>query len=156
MTWHLLIDFVCYNLQHLEIMAWCIRHQFLDNIRSRFSDFASWRSSVSDRKSAAIRRAWPEPVGGVLGSSEQITSSLFIEDALSNLETEQGYGHEDEGELSISSSLASDKSSFFLSKLHGLAGRYPFESVRAAVDLLFLRGNSNLVVAKQAIVSYRI
>lgn len=137
-------------------MAWCIRHQFLDSIRSRFSDFASWRSSVRERKDAAICRAWPEPVGGVLEPSEQITSRLFIEDALSNLETEQGYGHDDEGELAISSSLASDKSSFYLSKLQGLAGRYPFESVRAAVDLLFLQGNSNLVLAKQAIVSYRI
>lgn len=137
-------------------MAWCIRHQFLENVRYRFSDFASWSSSVRERKSAAIYRAWPDSVSCVLGSSEQSTSSLFIEDALSNLETDQGYDHKDEGELAISSLLTSGGNSIFLSKLQGLAGCYPFESVRAAVDVLFLQGNSNLVVAKQAIVSYQI
>ena len=142
------------NLQHLEIMAWCIRHQFLENVRFRFSDFASWSSSVRERKSAAIYRAWPDSVAGILGSGEQSTSSLFIEDALSNLETDDGYGHQDEGELAISSFLASVGNSVFLSKLQGLAGCYPFESLRVAVDLLFLQGNSSLVVAKQAIVSY--
>ncbi|XP_057799708.1 E3 ubiquitin-protein ligase HOS1-like isoform X1 [Salvia miltiorrhiza] len=139
--------------QHLEIMAWCIRHEFLENVSSRFSH-ASWRSSVHERKSAAISRAWPGLVAGVLGSSEGSTSSLFVEDALSNLETDQGCGHQDEGELAISSLLTSGGNSFFLSKLQGLAGCYPFESLRAAVDLLFLQGNSNLVVAKQAIFLY--
>ncbi|XP_042050833.1 E3 ubiquitin-protein ligase HOS1-like isoform X1 [Salvia splendens] len=140
--------------QHLEIMAWCIRHQFLENVRFRFSDFASWSSSVRERKSAAIYRAWPDSVAGILGSGEQSTSSLFIEDALSNLEMDEGSGHQDEGELAISSLLASVGNSFFLSKLQGLAGCYPFESLRVAVDLLFLKGNSNLVVAKQAIFLY--
>ncbi|XP_042055344.1 E3 ubiquitin-protein ligase HOS1-like isoform X2 [Salvia splendens] len=140
--------------QHLEIMAWCIRHQFLENVRCRFSDFASWSSSVRERKSAAIYRAWPDSVAGILGSGEQSTSSLFIEDALSNLENDEGYGHQDEGELAISSLLASVGNSVFLSKLQGLAGCYPFESLRVAVDLLFLQGNSTLVVAKQAIFLY--
>ncbi|KAL1548010.1 RING-type E3 ubiquitin transferase [Salvia divinorum] len=140
--------------QHLEIMAWCIRHHFLENVRFRFSDFASWSSSVRERKSAAIYRAWPDPIAGILGSDEQSTSSLFIEDALSNLETDEGYGHQDEGELAISSLLASGGNSVFLSKLQGLAGCYPFQSLRVAVDLLFLQGNSNLVVAKQAIFLY--
>ncbi|XP_047951074.1 E3 ubiquitin-protein ligase HOS1 isoform X2 [Salvia hispanica] len=140
--------------QHLEIMAWCIRHQFLENVRFRFSDFASWSSSVRERKSAAIYRAWPDSVAGILGSGEQSTSSLFIEDALSNLETDEGYGQQGEGELAISSLLASVGNLVFQSKLQGLAGCYPFESLRVAVDLLFLQGNSSLVVAKQAIFLY--
>lgn len=135
-------------------MAWCIRHQFLENVRSRFSEFASWSSSVRERKSAAIIRTWPDSISRVLGSIEQSTSSLFIEDALSNLETEQEYGRE--GELAITSFLTNGAGTIFLSKLQGLAGCYPFESLRAAVDLLFLQGNSDLVIAKQAIVSYQI
>ncbi|KAL0331506.1 UNVERIFIED_CONTAM: E3 ubiquitin-protein ligase HOS1 [Sesamum angustifolium] len=137
--------------QHLDIMMWCIRHQFLEKVRSRYSDFALWRSSVRERKSAAIKRAWPDPVSRVLESSEQSASSLFIEDALSNLDTEQEYAEKDEGELSIASLLTGGGDLFFRSKLHGMAGCYPFENLRAAVDLLFLRGNSDLVVAKQAI-----
>lgn len=135
-------------------MAWCIRHQFLENVRSRFSEFASWSSSVRERKLAAVTRAWPDSISRVLGSIEQSTSSLFIEDALSNLETEQEYGCE--GELAITSFLTIGVGTIFLSKLQGLAGCYPFESLRAAVDLLFLQGNSDLVIAKQAIVSYQI
>lgn len=137
-------------------MIWCIRHQFLENVRSRFSDFASWSSTVRERKSAAIKRAWPDSINRILESSEQSTSSLFIEDALSNLDTEQGYVSKDEGELAITSLLTGGGNSFFRSKLHGMAGCYPFENLRAAVDLLFLQGNSDLVVAKQAIVSYLI
>lgn len=151
---HHLQESILKTKQHLEIMAWCIRHQFLENVRSRFSGFASWSSSVRERKSAAIIRAWPDSISRVLGSSEQSTSSLFIEDALSNLETEQGYGHKDEGELAITSFLTSGVNTVFLSKLQGLAGCYPFESLRAAVDLLFLQGNSDLVIAKQAIFLY--
>ncbi|KAK4389540.1 E3 ubiquitin-protein ligase HOS1 [Sesamum angolense] len=137
--------------QHLDIMMWCIRHQFLEKVRSRYSDFALWRSSVRERKSAAIKRAWPDPVSRILESSEQSVSSLFIEDALSNLDTEQEYAEKDEGELSIASLLTGGGDLFFRSKLHGMAGCYPFENLRAAVDLLFLRGNSDLIVAKQAI-----
>ncbi|KAL0312942.1 UNVERIFIED_CONTAM: E3 ubiquitin-protein ligase HOS1 [Sesamum radiatum] len=138
-------------LQHLDIMMWCIRHQFLEKVRSRYSDFALWRSSFRERKSAAIKRAWPDPVSRILESSDQSVSSLFIEDALSNLDTEQEYAEKDEGELSIASLLTGGGDLFFRSKLHGMPGCYPFENLRAAVDLLFLRGNSDLVVAKQAI-----
>ena len=49
--------------------------------------------------------------------------SLFIEDALANLDREQVYDQEDD----------------------------PFESFQAIVDILFLRGSFDLVVAKQAI-----
>lgn len=137
-------------LQHLEIMMWCIRHQFLKHVRSRYPDCASWSSSVRERKSAAVKRAWPAPMNSE--SSGQSISSLFIEDALSNLDSEQGYADKDEGE----SLLAGGGNSFLRSKLHGLAGCYPFENLRTAIDLLFLQGNSDVVVAKQAIVSYLI
>ncbi|GER25711.1 E3 ubiquitin-protein ligase HOS1 [Striga asiatica] len=140
--------------QHLQIMMWCIKHQFLDSVRSRHSDFESWRSSVRERKSEAIKRAWPDTENPILESSEQSTSSLFIEDALSNLDTDQEYADNDKGELSIESLVKSGVNSFSLSKLHGMAACYPFENLRAAVDLLFLRGNSDLVVSKQAIFLY--
>ncbi|KAK6117455.1 hypothetical protein DH2020_048782 [Rehmannia glutinosa] len=149
-----LLESILKTKQHLEIMIWCIRHQFLENVRSRYSDIASWSSSFRERKSAAIKRAWPDPTNRVLGSGEQSTSSLFIEDALSNLDTEQGYADKDEGELANASLLSGGGNSFFLSKLHGMAACYPFENSRAAVDLLFLQGNSDLVVAKQAIFLY--
>ncbi|KAL8497697.1 hypothetical protein ACS0TY_021140 [Phlomoides rotata] len=144
-----LLESILKTKQHLEIMIWCIRHQFLLKVRSRFSDFASWSSSFRERKSAAIVRAWPD----ILESSEQSASSLFIEDALSNLDTEQEYARNDEGELPITSLRAGGGNSF-LSRLTGMAGCYPFDNLRAAVDLLFLQGNSDLVVAKQAIFLY--
>ncbi|KAL0329516.1 UNVERIFIED_CONTAM: E3 ubiquitin-protein ligase HOS1 [Sesamum radiatum] len=99
--------------QHLDIMMWCIRHQFLEKVRSRYSDFALWRSSVRERKSAAIKRAWPDPVSRVIESSEQSASSLFIEDALSNLDTEQEYAEKDEGGLSIASLLTGGGAIYF-------------------------------------------
>ncbi|KAL6501557.1 hypothetical protein OROGR_026690 [Orobanche gracilis] len=140
--------------QHLEIMVWCIRHQFLENVRSRYSDFASWRTCFHERTSEACKRAWPDSVSCSSGYSEQGTSSLFIVDALSNLDTEQGYAEKDEQESAIASLLIAGGNSDLLSKLHGMAACYPFENLRAAVDLLFLQGNSNLVVAKQAIFLY--
>ncbi|KAL3834991.1 hypothetical protein ACJIZ3_009727 [Penstemon smallii] len=147
-------DSILKTKQHLEIMTWCIRHQFLENVKSRYSDFASWRSSFRERKSAATKRAWPDIVNKNMEFSEQSTSSLFIEDALSNLDTEQGHAEKDEGELDITSLLTAGDNSFLRSRLHGMAGCYPFESLRAAVDLLFLNGNSDLVVAKEAIFLY--
>ncbi|PIN07417.1 hypothetical protein CDL12_20016 [Handroanthus impetiginosus] len=140
--------------QHSEIMAWCIRNQFLENVRSRYSDIESWRSSIRERKSAAIKRAWPDSLNQTLEASGQSASSLFIEDALSNLDAEQGYADRDEGEIAISSLQMGGGNSFLLSKLQGMAGSYPFENPRAAVDLLFLQGNSDLVVAKRAIFLY--
>ncbi|KAL3499645.1 hypothetical protein ACH5RR_038738, partial [Cinchona calisaya] len=46
--------------QHMEIITWCTRHKFLENVKSRHVNIASWRSQVRERKSAAIRRAWPD------------------------------------------------------------------------------------------------
>ncbi|XP_039022613.1 E3 ubiquitin-protein ligase HOS1-like [Hibiscus syriacus] len=137
--------------QHLEITIWCIRHQFLEDVRSRHADFTSWRNHVRDRKSAAIARAWPPPE--LLDPSADSTgqgASLFIEDALENLDIYEEMGEEsDFAFLQKNGAL-----SFFQSKIGGIAGCYPFESLRAAVDILFLRGASDLVVAKQAIFVY--
>ncbi|XP_021631902.1 E3 ubiquitin-protein ligase HOS1 isoform X2 [Manihot esculenta] len=138
--------------QHLEIMKWCIRHQFLEDLKSGHANFTSWCSVVRERKSAAIMRSWPDVVNQS-AESNMLTGSLFIEDALANLEIEQEYIQEMGDELQLAS-LQKDRGSFFRSKIEGVTGCYPFESLRVAVDVLFLHGSSDLVVAKQAILLY--
>ncbi|XP_058009511.1 E3 ubiquitin-protein ligase HOS1 isoform X2 [Hevea brasiliensis] len=140
--------------QHMEIMKWCIRHQFLENLKCCHGTFTSWCSVVRERKSAAIMRSWPDALNQSAESNMQ-TGSLFIEDALANLEIEQGYVQEMGDELQLAS-LQKDRGSFFRSKVEGVTGCYPFESLRAAVDVLFIHGSSDLVVAKQAILLYYI
>uniref|UniRef100_A0A2P2KTH0 ELYS-like domain-containing protein n=1 Tax=Rhizophora mucronata TaxID=61149 RepID=A0A2P2KTH0_RHIMU len=148
----LLEEHILKTKQHLDIMAWCIRHEFLEDVTARYPDFLSWNSVLRERKSAAIRRSWP----GVVNQSSEPSmeaGSLFIEDALANLEG----GHEDLREMGDETELASlmkDETLHFRSKIEGIAGCYPFKSLQAAVDLLFLRGSSDLVVAKQAIFLY--
>lgn len=139
----------------MEIMIWCIRHQFLENLPSRYSNLTSWRSSVRERKSAAIRRAWPNAISNSEESVRQ-EGSLFIEDALTNLEIEHGYAQEMGEELKVAYLQKDGISSVFRSKIEGVVGCYPFESLQAAIDILFLRGSSDMVVAKQAIVSFLI
>ncbi|KAJ1383662.1 ELYS-like domain [Sesbania bispinosa] len=73
--------------QHMEIIIWCTRHHFLENVRSRFTDSSSWASVVRTRKSEAIRRAWPDAINQSVESTGQ-DGSLFIEDALNNLDLE--------------------------------------------------------------------
>lgn len=151
---HLQLPFLVFILffQHLEIMKWCIRHQFLEDLKSGHANFTSWCSVVRERKSAAIMRSWPDVVNQS-AESNMLTGSLFIEDALANLEIEQEYIQEMGDELQLAS-LQKDRGSFFRSKIEGVTGCYPFESLRVAVDVLFLHGSSDLVVAKQAIVSF--
>ncbi|KAI9175139.1 hypothetical protein LWI28_027941 [Acer negundo] len=140
--------------QHLEIMLWCAKHQFLENVRSRYDNFTSWRSLVRQRKSAATRRAWYDPVNYSAESTKQ-DGSLFIEDALANLEIEQEYTQGSGEEIDVTSLHKDDGGlSFFRSKIEGVSGCYPFENLRAVVDILFLHGSSDLVVAKQAIFLY--
>ena len=138
----------------METMIWCVRHRFLENVRSRHSDFASWSSHVRERKSAAIIRSWPDSINNSLECTRENDATLFIEDALLNLKEEQGYTHGMGGEIEIASLQKDGVSSFFRSQLEGIAGCYPFENIRAAADILFLHGSSNLVVAKRAIVSF--
>ncbi|KAJ7944718.1 E3 ubiquitin-protein ligase HOS1 [Quillaja saponaria] len=142
---HHLQERILKTKQHLEIMIWCIRHQFLDNVRSCHMDSTSWASAVRERRSAAVKRAWPDAVN----NSEESTKwngSLFIEDALANLDMDQGFTHEMGEEIDIAS-LCKDG-------VKGMAVCYPFETVRAAADVLFLHGSSDLVIAKQAIFLY--
>ncbi|KAL5750875.1 hypothetical protein ACOSP7_025478 [Xanthoceras sorbifolium] len=140
--------------QHLEIMLWCAKHQFLENVRSRYDNFMGWRSLVRQRKSAATRRVWFDPVNYSADSTRQ-DGSLFIEDALANLEIEQEYTQGRDEEIDVTSLHKDDGGlSFFRSKIEGVSGCYPFENLRAAVDILFLHGSSDLVVAKQAIFLY--
>ncbi|XP_031247888.1 E3 ubiquitin-protein ligase HOS1 isoform X1 [Pistacia vera] len=151
---HQLQESILKTKQHLEIMMWCVKHQFLEDLTSRYVNFASWRSSVRQRKSAATKRAWFDVVNYSAESTGQ-DGSLFIEDALANLEIEQKYNQGRGEELELAS-LHKDEGglSFFKSRIEGLSGCYPFENLRAAVDILFLHGSSDLVVAKQAIFLY--
>lgn len=152
---HHLQESILKTKQHMEIMIWCIRHEFLENVRSRHTNFASWRALVRERKSAAIRRAWPDSVNHSVESNAQYHSTLFIEDALSNIEVaEQGDVDDHEEELALAYLQKDGGSLYSRSKIEGMAGCYPFESLRAAADILFLRGSSDLVVAKQAIFLY--
>ncbi|KAL2525205.1 E3 ubiquitin-protein ligase HOS1 [Abeliophyllum distichum] len=152
---HHLQESILKTKQHMEIVIWCIRHQFLENVRSRHSNFASWCSLVQDRKSAASKRSWPDSMNWKTEeSSRQSSSTLFIEEALSNLDADGGNIDNVVEELSIASLQREEGSLLSRSKLLGKGGCYPFENLRAAADLLFLQGNSDLVVAKQAIFLY--
>ncbi|RVX15655.1 E3 ubiquitin-protein ligase HOS1 [Vitis vinifera] len=150
---HQLQESILKTKQHMEIMIWCIRHQFLENVRSRYSKFSSWRSLVRERKSAAIQRSWPDSVDHTAEPTKEC-GTLFIEDALLNLEIDQGRAQEMGEESEVASLQKDGGSTFFRSKIEGLAGCYPFENMRAAADILFLSGSSDLVVAKQAIAQF--
>ncbi|KAI4370000.1 hypothetical protein MLD38_018388 [Melastoma candidum] len=139
--------------QHAEIMMWCIRNEFLENFRPRFPNFSSWCSAVRERKAAAVKRAWPDAVNHSSESSGQ-DGTLFIEDALANLEVDDVSGAKI-GEESELFSLQKFSGSLFLkSKIDGVSGSYPFENLRTAADMLFLTGSSEMVVAKRAIFLY--
>ncbi|EOY24269.1 HOS1 [Theobroma cacao] len=150
---HHLQESILKTKQHLDIAIWCIRHQFLEHVRSRHTNFTSWRNLVRERKSAAIKRAWPDVVDHSADPTGQ-AGSLFIEDALANLEIEQAYDQEIGEESDFPFLQKNGALPFFRSKIEGMTGCYPFENLRAAVDILFLRGSSDLVVAKQAILLY--
>lgn len=144
-------------MQHLEVIAWCSRHHFLESVPGRFATVAQWKSSLKERKAAAQERTWPDYIAGMGHLGPKPQASLFIEDAISNL----GLGREDEEE----SGRDSPEMSWF--RTPGRSGRqrwdgllsqganllYPPEGVRTAVDMLFLDGSSEMILAKRAIVS---
>ncbi|XP_077227841.1 ubiquitin-protein ligase [Tasmannia lanceolata] len=140
--------------QHLEVMTWCVRHQFLEDVSSRYPNFDKWRYIVCERKSAATKRSWPRFTSDPVESGGHDESTLFIEDALSNLGVELGYKEGIGEELGVTCLQDEGSSSLFRSKIDEVAGCYPFENLRAATDILFLRGSSDLVVAKRAIFLY--
>lgn len=131
---------------------WCIRHDFLENVRSRYNNSTSWTSLVRERRSAAIKRSWPDAVNHSAESNRQ-DGSLFIEDALRNIDIVGGQTLEMEDGLDLLSLHRDGRSLILTSTMTGVSGCYPFENLRAAVDILFLYGSSDLVVAKRAIVS---
>ncbi|KAI4327152.1 hypothetical protein L6164_019648 [Bauhinia variegata] len=138
--------------QHLEIIIWCARHQFLEDVRSRFSDSSLWALVVHERKSSAIKRAWPDRMNQPVESIRQ-DGSLFIEDALNNLDLEEGLVQDVGAGLEIAS-LQKDGASIFMANIDGVLGYYPFRNLRSAADLLFLRGSSDMIIAKRAIFLY--
>lgn len=100
----------------------------------------------------AIKRAWPNAISQPAESTWQ-DGSLFIEDAINNLELEEGLIN-DIGEGLTVASLQKEGTSIFRANIDGVLGCYPFKNLRAAADLLFLRGSSDMAIAKQAIVSF--
>lgn len=146
---HHLQESILKTKQHMEMMIWYTRHQSLEGL-SRHDSFSSWRSDVRERKAAAIKRAWPSP----MGTSRQDGAMLFIEDALSNIDTQEEYTANRDDELEIASLQKDGGLSFSRVKIEGMVGTYPFENLRSAIDILFLCGSSDLVVAKQAILLY--
>ncbi|KAL8238749.1 hypothetical protein R6Q59_015316 [Mikania micrantha] len=146
---HHLQESVLKTKQHMEMMIWYTRHHFLNEL-SCHDSFSSWRTDVRERKSLAIKRAWP--LAWPVGASTPDGAILFIEDALSNLETQDTPDREYELEMAC---LQKDGGqSFSRVKLEGIIGSYPFQDLRLAIDILFFSGSSDLVVAKQAIFLY--
>ncbi|WOL18559.1 E3 ubiquitin-protein ligase [Canna indica] len=155
---HHLLENVLKTKQHLEVMIWCTSHQFLQDVQSRFSNSdssRSWNMEVCERKSAAVRRSWAECSSTLVDSARFFDSTLFIEDALTNLGIEESCALRGE-EVDISCLQDESSPLLFLSKIDtsGTGCYYPFQSLRAAADVLFLRGTSDMVVAKQAILLY--
>ncbi|XP_014521057.1 E3 ubiquitin-protein ligase HOS1 isoform X1 [Vigna radiata var. radiata] len=149
---HHLQESILKTKQHMDIIIWCIRHEFLEGVRSRFTDNSSWSSDVRMRKSEAIRRSWPDAINQSMESSGH-DGSLFIEDALNNLDLEEGFMNGTVEGLEIAS-LQKDGASFLGSNTDQVLGYYPFKNLRSAADLLFLHGGSDMVIAKQAIFLY--
>ncbi|XP_047269556.1 E3 ubiquitin-protein ligase HOS1-like isoform X2 [Capsicum annuum] len=63
----------------------------------------------------------------------------------------QGDLDDHEKEMALAYLQKDGGSLYSRSKIQEMAGCYPFESLRATADILFLRGSSDFVVAKQAI-----
>lgn len=141
--------------QHLEVMAWCARHSFLEGVQCRYMGISHWRNSFHERKTAAFERTWPDYSKNTSRLGSQSQATLFIEDALANLSIGQDYDGElgkEAHELSWLRQGGSLSRSPFKDGQDGPA--YPPENLRAAVDLLFLEGSSGLILAKRAIFLY--
>ncbi|ONM08925.1 low phytic acid3 [Zea mays] len=152
---HQLIENTLKAKQHLEAMIWCIRHSFIQDICSRYADHTSWSSDVIQRKAYAETK-WPGFSDEVSDVNQASKSTLFIEQALQNLGIEQSYMDKEE-EIAITCLQNEQSSSMFCSTIttdHFSIDRYPFKNLREAVDVLFLHGASDMVIAKQAILLY--
>lgn len=137
-------------------MIWCTRHDFLEKICSRHASFATWSADVIERKKSAEERQWPEFSGKSSGCNEANQGILFIEQALQNLGAQQSYKDNEEG-AEITCLQNEQSSSNFCSTIDQFSvNSYPFKNLREAVDVLFLHGGSDMVIAKQAIVSFSV
>ncbi|KAM0856316.1 hypothetical protein ACQ4PT_049214 [Festuca glaucescens] len=153
---HQLIENTMKAKQHLEAMIWCIRHEFLEKIPSRHASFATWSADVIERKTCAEERQWPEVSGKTSGYDEANQGILFIEQALQNLGNQQSYMDNDD-EREITCLQNEQSSSMFRSTIdQSNVNSYPFKNLREAVDILFLHGGSDMVIAKQATFLYYI
>ncbi|KAG0502217.1 hypothetical protein HPP92_002289 [Vanilla planifolia] len=85
---HFLLDNMLKTKQHLEIMIWCIQHNFLENVRSSYADNQSWAVHVQKRKAAVIKHSWPDNSSYLQYYGGRPDPDLFIEQALSNLQIE--------------------------------------------------------------------
>ncbi|KAL5217406.1 hypothetical protein ABZP36_018090 [Zizania latifolia] len=151
---HQLMENILKAKQHLEVMVWCIRHRFLEDICSRHANFASWSSDVIKRKVSAEKRKWPEFSDKTSAHNEANQGILFIEQALQNLGIQESYRDNEEG-VEIACLQSEQSSSMFCSRIDQFsADKYPFKNLREAVDVLFLHGASDMVIAKQAIFLY--
>lgn len=128
-------------------MIWCTRHKFIEHVEPHYPDIATWELHVSERKAASAKRFWPQ-INLPTMSEANSRPSLFIEEALQNLELD------DVSDEDILLSLEHERPEMSFYPRVDQSNQYPFTSVRAAADVLFLRGASDTVVAKQAIVSF--
>lgn len=140
-------------------MLWCIQHDFLENVQSFYPDYQSWTSHVQERKSTAIKQSWPDNSSYLAFYGGRSESALFIEQALFNLEIEECHGDKHD-EIDIFCLQDANSPIMFSSKIsesyRNHSSCYPFKHARAAVDVLFLHGASDMVVAKRAMVSLRV
>jgi E3 ubiquitin-protein ligase HOS1 len=128
-------------------MIWCTRYKFLEHVHPQYPDIAAWELRVSERKAALVNRSWPQINLSAI-TEENPRPSLFIEEALQNLELD------DVSDEDILLSLEDERLQMAIYPRVDQSNRYPFISMRAAVDMLFLHGSSDTVVAKKAIVSF--
>lgn len=138
-------------MQHLDLMNWCARHDFLENIPSRHETINDWNDAfrVRKSKSSADSRALPDPLIKLQESISNDYATLFIEDALKNI----GFGEDMDGSfVRETPNLDCLKQGATMTVL--TTGLYPPESVRKAVDVIFLEANADLFLAKKAIVSF--
>ncbi|KAI5084593.1 hypothetical protein GOP47_0000762 [Adiantum capillus-veneris] len=150
--------------QHLDVMCWCARHNFLEDIQSSHSSLNDWRLAVKERKLSATNRVRSGHARNAVLEMTPHSSTLFIEDAMSNI----GFGKDNESPYLWESlelqCLRQAAPSLPFRRREGVPGGqsnvrvptalYPPESARAAVDMIFLEASSDLFLAKKAIFLY--
>ena len=140
-------------------MNWCARHEFLENVPSHHVTIDDWKNAfrVRKSKSSADSIAWPDPMRNLReGILNDPPGTLLIEDALENI----GFGEDMDNEFvmkipDLDCLKQGTATSAFMRETIGVitTGVYPPESVRKAVDIIFLEANADLFLAKKAIVS---